>query len=124
MKRHLLLILVLGLIAPGAAWAQPEPLGRLFMTPQQRAALDRQRHLDRSSVIDNTAPITLNGRVSRSSGHNTAWINGIPMDERDTAALGRVPLRPGETIGGQEGDVTTDLLKGGTITLKRPAARP
>lgn len=65
----------------GAAAAQPTPaqearLERLFMTPEKRASLDRQRQ---SATLENEAPETetlqLNGVVQRSSGHNSVWIN-------------------------------------------------
>lgn len=118
MKPAGFLLLALSLAAAPAA-AQTEPLGRLFYTPEQRSALDRLRLQGRSASPDNT-PLTLNGRVTRSGGRNTAWINGVPLDEQEARSLGPLPARPGETTFGPTPGEKTDLLNGGTITVKRP----
>lgn len=94
--------LLLALSTTGAASAQApsEPLGRLFFTPEQRAALDRQRHAPPPSLSPaptaNEAPASFDGMVQRSSGRNTVWINGTPVDrdappgsERRAHASGR-----------------------------------
>ena len=104
------------------AQVQQEPLGRLFFTPEQRAVLERQKQHNQNSsaLVDDGAPLTLNGRVTRSSGRNTAWINGTALDERDAAqTLSRTPLRPGETAFGPGKGEQTDVLNGGTIVIKR-----
>ena len=52
---HRLLPALLLLAAATTSLAQDEPLGRLFMTPQQRSALDRERLLglsQRQSELD------------------------------------------------------------------------
>ena len=70
---HRLLLLLL-IAAQNLAWAEQEPLGRLFFTPQQRAALDRQRQLNRNFIPnapDTETAQTLNGEVRRSSGRST-----------------------------------------------------
>lgn len=75
-------------LAAGAAAAQTQPqpqpadtqLGRLFYTPQQRAELDRKRAtnvVETQVVVERL--VTVNGRVSRSSGKTTTWINGVPQ---------------------------------------------
>lgn len=69
-------------------------LGRLFTTPQERAALDKLRHegrraetpeeptaapktIERAPEPETEIPaITLNGIVKRSDGANTVWVNG------------------------------------------------
>jgi len=60
------------------AWSQQEVLGRLFFTPHERTALDRQRQLGLNANVDRNqeASYTLNGEVRRSSGRNTRWVNG------------------------------------------------
>ena len=67
-----------------ATWAQTQELGRLFFTPEKRAALDRQRQLNlsqnRETLSENT-PLTLNGIVRRSSGRGTNWVNGSAMED-------------------------------------------
>ena len=55
-----------------------EPLGRLFFTPGERAAMERQRQP--ASIHDvevsGDAVISLDGVVVRSSGRRTTWVNG------------------------------------------------
>jgi len=58
-----------------AGWAQAEPLGRLFFTPEQRAILEHHRQQG-SAHFDQEASYTLNGEVRRSAGPNTRWLNG------------------------------------------------
>ena len=74
-------------------------LGRLFLTPEQRAQLDvvrekRDRRLpvttetEAAPVVTAPTPqgpdvVTYNGVVRRSDGKSTVWINGKPVNERD-----------------------------------------
>jgi hypothetical protein len=77
-------VLLAGLCAAGGAGAQE--LGRLFFTPEQRAALDARR---KARVPDKPAatpqaesPITrINGAVQRSGGKSTVWVNGEAIPE-------------------------------------------
>lgn len=101
--RRLLLLLSALLCLPAA---QGRELGKLFFTPAERAALDRERQ--RSGMPEsaaNEAPafsgnLTLDGYVRRSGGRSTVWINGQPQYGRDTAP----PVRITEK-GGQAGQV-------------------
>ena len=111
------LILLLLCLTQGPAWAQPEPLGRLFFTPQQRAALDRQRQLN-LSALDNEPGQTLNGEVRRSSGRSTRWINGEPNWD-GSPPKPRVPV--GDTYYPGTG-VRESLLGSGKIIVK-PGSR-
>ena len=93
----------------GAADAGAQELGRLFFTPEQRAALDARR---KARVPDKPAatpqaelPITrVNGAVQRSGGKSTVWVNGeaIPEGAPDSAQVapgsnpGRVSIPAGE----------------------------
>lgn len=56
------------------------PLGRLFLTAQQRTQLDQLRQRDPSFWQHDTGEaeigLTLNGEVRSSSGRRTRWING------------------------------------------------
>ncbi|OQY70928.1 MAG: hypothetical protein B6D47_06895, partial [Rhodocyclaceae bacterium UTPRO2] len=64
----------LALLAAGAH-AADETLGRLFFTPERRAALERQRQLnirETQKTIEG-AELGVSGIVQRSSGKNTAW---------------------------------------------------
>lgn len=60
--------------------AEGEALGRLFFTPEERAALDRQRQqgaLD-GKAAESATP-SINGIVRPSGGKTTVWVNGIPQ---------------------------------------------
>lgn len=54
------------------------PLGRLFMTPESRATLERQRQLD-TPTTHVSGGGRLDGVVTRSAGKTTVWINGQPQ---------------------------------------------
>ena len=116
-----LLISLLIALATLPAEAQNEPLGRLFFTPQQRAALDRERLLglnQRPSTLDGDASYTLNGEVKRSSGKNTRWINGAP-----SATLMRSPdVPPGETYHPATGERESPLGSGRIIVQRKTPA--
>jgi len=74
--------------------AEPAPLGRLFMTPEARMTLERQRQLKiQETQTPDGGPLRLDGVVVRSSGKATVWINGQPQ-AANAASL------PRETIGG------------------------
>jgi hypothetical protein len=127
--------------APGAltrAQQTPGELGRLFFTPELRQALDRQRELNISEkqTISENPTLTINGIVTRSSGKNTVWINGIANNEKKSGASvttnhpGRIIIQTtnapatkakvGDTITPNTGEAT-DLLNGGSITVRRAA---
>ncbi len=81
------LLACLCLIGANPACAQ-EQLGRLFFTPERRAALERQRQLniqETQQVIEG-ASLTVSGVVQRSGGKTTAWVNGAPQDEKSAAS--------------------------------------
>lgn len=65
----------------GTAWATPDVadgplLGRLFLTPETRAQLERQRRSELSTApYAGSAPLRLDGVVIRSAGAPTVWIN-------------------------------------------------
>ncbi|MBI4986004.1 MAG: hypothetical protein HZC24_11880 [Rhodocyclales bacterium] len=120
------LFVLLALLGHGVA---AEPLGRLFFTPAERAAADRQR-----AAQVGAATRTLDGVVTRSNGSATLWIDGqarhgrsaalgIPRRTRDRAAVpsedGRpILLRVGETMDAATG-ATRDLVAPGSVR-KRP----
>lgn len=135
MKRApaLLLTLVLALPAP----LQAQSLGRLFLTPEQRAALDLRRA---SRVPDKPAAVVvesptarIDGQVVRSSGRSTIWVNGQAVREGGqaeglrvapgartadsvTLAIGegarRVELKVGESMNRDTGEVRELLGEG------------
>jgi len=79
------------LIATAPAFAQEAPLGRLFLTPEQRAALDNARRNKiraeavAGAVVKKPKPpaarsVLINGIVKRSDGETIVWVNGKPIE--------------------------------------------
>ena len=74
--------------------------------------------------------VTINGRVSRSSGKSTTWINGEPQEDTYRGAdasrvripkgedAGDVSLRVGETLDRVKGETRSGLGEG-SITVRR-----
>ena len=129
---------LLGLVAllPAHAADTPE-LGRLFFTPERRAALERQRtfNVQEAQTLQGTN-MSLDGIVYRSSGKTTVWINRQDQTEGESARTGvsavvspRTPgsallspgeetpaqLKVGETINRATG-VRNTRLGGGSVT--------
>jgi hypothetical protein len=89
----LLLICAAAAAAPFAIAA--DPLGRLFLTPEQRDRLELRRQSKVSEVItaQSTATeadepvasyLSFQGQIVRSSGAQTIFINGTPYSGRDS----------------------------------------
>jgi hypothetical protein len=113
-----------------------QELGRLFFTPEQRAALDARRKArvpDKPAAAVVASPTTrVDGFVKRSSGPSTVWVNGEPLPEgsgdlprigpRVSVPLGeagrRANLRPGETLDRGTGEVR-DVIGDGEIQVRR-----
>jgi len=87
--RFVLAILLFGLAL--ASRGDEPPLGRLFLTPQQRAVLDNaRRNRVRAAAVAAAADkkpkpppvqdVTINGVVKRSDGEAVIWVNGRPTD--------------------------------------------
>lgn len=140
---RLALALVVALLAGTPASAQD--LGRLFFTPEQRAALDARR---RARVPDKPAPTPvvaspttrLDGYVRRSDGRATVWVNGVELNDtgpdapridprRSTDASvsvtvsdsgARARLKPGEVLDRGTGEVR-DVIGQGEIKVGRGA---
>lgn len=86
-----------GLIAPANA---DETLGRLFMTPERRESLDRQRVLNvlETQEVAEDPQLLVNGLVKRSSGKRTTWINGQVQNDSE-ARTGVVALPSPKSTG-------------------------
>jgi hypothetical protein len=139
----------LGITLAGAMSAQAQELGRLFFTPEQRAALDARR---KARVPDKPAaapvaesPLTrINGAVQRGGGKSTVWVNGemIPEDAQPGGArvaprgakpgsvtlpagdgAPRQELRVGESLDRGNGEVR-DVLGEGEIKISPRRAAP
>ena len=95
----LMLLCLLPSLAPAAE------LGRLFLTPAERAELDRLRHVtsvptmptapptstSASEPAESTLPstaVTVNGYIARSAGAPTMWINGADASASKLSELG------------------------------------
>ncbi len=110
-----------------------QELGRLFLTPQQRQDLDRRRATNRAEEEApqiKEGPLTLDGRVQRSSGKSATWVNGVPQYDtsngRDASRATVVPnegeagvkLKVGQTYDRASGEVR-DLLGRGEIRVRK-----
>lgn len=117
-----------------------EPLGRLFLTPERRATLERQRLLNiQAAQALESSTMNLNGVVVRSSGKHTVWINdraqhdntapagvSAQVTSRDPARAvlnagedNPAPLKVGETFNRATGN-KTDVIGDGRVSVKRP----
>lgn len=77
--------------------ARAEELGRLFLTPEQRSALDARRKArlpDKPQAVI-ASPITrIDGFVTRGGGRATVWVNGAAVGEgAEQAGLRVLPRR-------------------------------
>lgn len=107
------LLLILGLLAaiPPTANAENEALGRLFLTPQERQELDRQRLQDPAN--GQRGGLTVNGEIRSSSGKRTRWING-QADWQGIAPTPKLPV--GDSVDPNTGE-RQPLLGGGRIQI-------
>jgi hypothetical protein len=140
MRRAAVLLLGAALAAAAAPCAAEE-LGRLFFTPEQRAALDARRKArvpDKPAAAAVAAPtMRLDGYVKRSAGRSTVWVNREALDEsalesphiprgtsddRVSVPVGdsrsRIHMRPGETLDRGNGEVR-DVIGDGEIRIRR-----
>ena len=133
MNRPRLIPFLASLALTASAWAQSEPLGRLFFTPEKRAALDRQRQLNLTQVreaADDNPVLTVNGLVRRSGGRSTTWVNGAAVDETNaipgttvstgqgaTVNVGERKLKVGESLNQTTGE-KEDVLGGGQLQIR------
>ena len=94
--------------------------GRLFFTPQQRAALDNARvqtHEAKAGPATLSGSVTFKGYVQRSDGHTTVWVNREALHDqaldhgkgtptlRVPTATRWVPLKAGQSMDATSGSV-------------------
>ena len=122
LARSALLAAGIAVAVPGSARAQE--LGRLFFTPEQRAALDARRKArvpDKPAAVPVTeSPVTrINGAVQRGGGKSTVWVNGEMIPENPQGDSPRVLPRspdPGRvSIPAGEGPRRHDLRVGESL---------
>jgi hypothetical protein len=121
-SRFITATLLIALGTPGLA--QEPMLGRLFLTPEQRTALDNaRRNRIRAETVAATAgrkpkipparDVTINGIVSRSDGESTIWVNGRPTEGQTEDGM-HVTIAPGS----QSSVVVREPVKGKRVHLK------
>ena len=143
MSARRLPLILLAFAATLPARTAAEPLGRLFLTPERRAALERQRQTnvqEQAQALEG-ATLSLDGVITRSSGKTTVWINGRPQNEsaagtgvqagaslrepaRATLVTGDeapATLRVGESINRATRE-TSDVVAPGAVSVGRPRA--
>jgi hypothetical protein len=143
MKRLAPLALLLALLPAGPASAQE--LGRLFFTPEQRAALDSRRVArlpDKPAAVAELPTTRVDGYVKRSSGKSTVWVDGEPTPDglqieglrvqrgndptRVTVTVGedgrRIVLRVGESFDRATGQVK-DVIGDGEVRVGQGGAQ-
>lgn len=148
----IILLVLSGTDALVASTCRAEPsrpiepvLGRLFLTPEWRTTLERQRQLNpQQSRRIESEQLRLDGIVVRSSGRSTVWINGQPQTENSSetgikAALSRrtpghailstgavpsVDLEVGVTLDQETGEKRGGLADGEIRIRRRAASRP
>lgn len=143
-RRSAWLLSILVLVSVPAAGQE---LGRLFLTPEQRSALDARRKAripDKPAAVIVESPVTkVDGFVSRGSGKSTVWVNGEVVPEgnhpdglrvhpqradssRVTVNIGesdnQVNLKIGQSFDRETGEVK-DALQGGEIKVNPPLRR-
>jgi hypothetical protein len=122
-------VFLIGMLIGGNCLAQE--LGRLFFTPEQRAAMDARRKArvpDRPAAAVASPTTRLDGYVRRSRGPSTVWVDGESVDARPGAegrvpvpvgeGGARVPMKPGEVLDRGTGEVR-DVLGEGEIRIRR-----
>ena len=141
MIRRAACLLVLGALSLPCA-SQTEDLGRLFFTPEQRAALDARRKArvpDKPAAAVVASPtMRLDGYVKRSGGPSTVWLNREALDETSPEAprilpgqdagvavgvgdgRARIRMKPGEVLDRGNGEVR-DVIGDGEIQVRRRA---
>jgi hypothetical protein len=94
-------------------------LGRLFMSPDERRALDAGKTAHAgpdgpSAVVGGTGParVVLNGILKRSDGPDVVWINGQPAGSKDA------PLQVRRGPDGQNTVTLLDTADGRSVKLK------
>jgi hypothetical protein len=135
-------LLALAAVVFSVGGAEAQELGRLFFTPEQRAALDARRKArvpDKPAAAAVISPTTrMDGFVKRSGGPATVWVNGESLPENAPEApriqagragnpsvsisVGetgrRAALRPGEVLDRGNGEVR-DVIGEGEIRIRR-----
>jgi hypothetical protein len=110
-------------LAASPCWPQDEPLGRLFFSPAQRAALEEARRKNiraeelaleaaRKPKAPRARQVTINGLIMRSDGASMIWVNGKPVEGETSDGLQVSPTAARESV------VLREAEKGRVLRLK------
>lgn len=108
-------ILAALLASQAQAQVASPPLGRLFLSPETRTQLERQRQFNiQESRSLEAGTIRLDGVVVRSSGKPTVWVNN--QDTRETGVVTSTSHKnPGQATLVTGNEAPADLKVGVTI---------
>lgn len=113
------------LLIAAASPAQAQELGRLFFSPERRAALDRARQFNVQSQqqVAEGNTLALSGLVQRSSGKRTVWVNGVPIHENSVTDVRVVGVAPRGAVSLIPGDQTLTRITVGTAVNRSTGER-
>jgi hypothetical protein len=117
---RLLFVMLAALLSSQAAAQEAQPrLGRLFLSPDWRAHLERQRQLDiqETRTLEGSS-MRLDGIVVRSSGKSTIWVNRQAQTENNAdngVSIATSPRQPGRATLTPGGEPSADLKVGQSI---------
>lgn len=104
---------------PSAGAGMASPLGKLFLSPERRLQLERQRQLNiRETQNLEADTLQLNGVVQRSSGRNSVWVNHQMKAEDRQSSSATVKVhrqRPAEASVGMDQDQPVRLQVGESL---------
>ena len=147
MKRSTIFLVSTGAwlaLMQGTSPAAEASLGRLFFSPERRAALERQRlfNVQETQTLQGSS-ISLDGVIRRSDGDRTLWINGqAQRNNENTTGVNAIPAPrdPARVSVHAEGEAPAELkvgesinratrekqdgLGGGSLVVGKPARRP
>lgn len=98
-------------------------LGRLFLSPVERSAIDRIRRGEPAAAQAGPGS-SLTGYVKRSDGRNTVWLSGVPYDSGPRQAP---TLQPSQVQGGMDRgsiSLSDQRARVGPPARRRPATPP
>ena len=153
MKRVLAALLAIAACASSSTAMAADPLGRLFMTPDQRARLEAKRQQKVEISVKESEPqeeetpaasyLTLQGEILRSDGKRTVFINGVPYTESEapkgarliagkragevlvvpSESAAQVRLKVGQSLDKNTLNVDDAAQRAGSIVIGKPASR-
>lgn len=122
---RILLAMVLALALAAAGPAPAQELGRLFFSPERRAALDRARQFNVQSQqqVAEGNTLSVGGLVQRSSGKRTVWVNGVAIHENSVTDVRVVGVSPSGSVSLIPGDQRLTRIPVGTAVNRSTGER-